>query len=119
MANYSKDQINAIENFQAFLDHVANVMIIKGTAGSGKTTLIKQFSKICKEQGWRFIPLGVWGRSSSAITQITGLPAITVAKYITVNKRIESGEVLKSNGDPYEDFNDWFRALHLLSLIHI
>ena len=95
MANYSKDQINAIENFQAFLDHVANVMIIKGTAGSGKTTLIKQFSKICKEQGWRFIPLGVWGRSSSAITQITGLPAVTVAKYINVNKRIESGEEIK------------------------
>ena len=113
MANYSKDQINAIENFQAFLDHVANVMIIKGTAGSGKTTLIKQFSKICKEQGWRFIPLGVWGRSSSAITQITGLPAVTVAKYINVNKRIESGEEVKPNGEPYEDFNDWFRALHL------
>ncbi|MDA0754317.1 MAG: ATP-dependent helicase [Candidatus Marinimicrobia bacterium] len=113
MANYSNDQIKALESFQTFLDHDANIMIIKGTAGSGKTTLIKQFSKICKENGWRFIPLGVWGRSSSAITQITGLPAVTVAKYIFVNKRIENGELVKSNGEPYEDFNDWFKGLHL------
>ena len=111
--NYSDDQIKAIENFEAFLDNISNVMIIKGTAGSGKTTLIKQFSKVCKQNGWRFIPLGVWGRSSSAITQITGLPAITVKKYISVNKRIENGEIEKSNGELYEDFNEWFRDLHL------
>jgi energy-coupling factor transporter ATP-binding protein EcfA2 len=108
--DYSEDQKNAIKNFQAFLEHVSNVMIIKGTAGSGKTTLIKQFSKVCKENGWRFVPLGVWGRSSSSITQITGLPAITVAKYIAVNKRIDEGD---EDYEQYDSFFDWFKELHL------
>lgn len=100
---HSEDQIQAIENFIEFLKDESQVLIISGSAGTGKTSLIKDYAKASKQNNWNYIPLGVWGRSSSAVTQITGIPAITVAKYIKVNKEIIENKIEEKN------FHEWYK----------
>ena len=100
---HSEDQITAINTFIEFLKDDSQVLIISGSAGTGKTSLIKDYAKASKQNNWNYIPLGVWGRSSSAVTQITGIPAITVAKYIKINKEIMEGSI------DDENFNSWYK----------
>ena len=100
---HSEDQITAINKFIEFLKDDSQVLIISGSAGTGKTSLIKDYAKASKQNNWNYIPLGVWGRSSSAVTQITGIPAITVAKYIKINKEIMEGSI------DDENFNSWYK----------
>lgn len=104
MKKISEDQKVAIEEFKNFVKSESQVLIISGSAGTGKTSLIKDFAKISKQENWNCIPLGVWGRSSSAIQQITKIPALTVKKYIDVNDELEAG-------DKYEEktFIEWYK----------
>ena len=100
---HSKDQISAIETFIDFLNNDSQALIITGSAGTGKTSLIKDYAKASKQSNWNYIPLGVWGRSSSAVTQITGIPAITVAKYIKINKEILDNKIDENS------FTEWYK----------
>ena len=108
MLTPSDDQNKAVEAFETFINNDSQVLIITGTAGSGKTSLIKPFAKVAKLNGWRFTPLGVWSRSSAAITQVTGLIAIHIAQYLRVNEAIlEYGEEYE-----FESFHKYFTSLH-------
>ena len=105
MGSHSEDQEFAIEEFGNFLDSDSQVLIISGSAGTGKTSLIKDFAKISKQSNWNCIPLGVWGRSSSAITQLTKMPSLTVKKYLSVNTEIDQ----ESGKYEEESFIDWYK----------
>ena len=100
---HSDDQKFAIDQFGEFIESSSQVLIISGSAGTGKTSLIKDFAKISKQKNWNCIPLGVWGRSSSAITQLTNIPSLTVRKYIQINEDIENGKYEE------ETFIEWYK----------
>ena len=84
----SADQLEALDDFKRYLESDANYMVVSGAAGTGKTTLIQELQTAANDNSWKCIPLGVWGRSSSAIVQITGIPSVTVAKYNRVHQDI-------------------------------
>ena len=89
MANkLSSDQVNVLNDFKRYLEDASNYMVVSGAAGTGKTTLIQELQTAAYDNSWKCIPLGVWGRSSSAIVQITGIPAVTVSKYNRVHSDI-------------------------------
>ena len=93
----SKDQIDVIEDFKWFLqNNNKDILIIRGGAGVGKTTLIQEFAKEAKnpelETDWTVIPLGNWARSTATIQQITNIPAITIKEFIK-----ETGQARKNN----------------------
>ena len=93
----SKDQIDVIEDFKWFLqNNNKDILIIRGGAGVGKTTLIQEFAKEAKnpelETDWTVIPLGNWARSTATIQQITNIPAITINEFIK-----ETGQARKNN----------------------
>lgn len=103
--NYSSDQLNVFEDFKRFLFSDKNYMVVSGAAGTGKTTLIETLQSISLNNNWNCIPLGVWGRSSSSITQISGIPSITILKYNRVFQDIENKVIdEKSFSEWYENF---------------
>ena len=110
---HSDDQKFAIDQFGEFIESSSQVLIISGSAGTGKTSLIKDFAKISKQKNWNCIPLGVWGRSSSAITQLTNIPSLTVRKYIQINEDIENGKYEE------ETFIEWYKKHYKKSSILI
>ena len=77
-------------------------MIIRGKAGTGKTTLIRDIQDRALDKDWKTIPLGVWGRSVASVIQLTGIPSLTIKKYIGINA--------KCKGFDYEwdSFEDWY-----------
>lgn len=101
----SADQLEALDDFKRYLESDANYMVISGAAGTGKTTLIQELQTAANDNSWKCIPLGVWGRSSSAIVQITGIPSVTVAKYNRVHQDIARNTISqKSFEEWYENF---------------
>ena len=58
------DQDDALNHVKLFLDSTKNLMIIRGKAGTGKTTLIRDIQDVALDMEWKSIPLGVWGKVS-------------------------------------------------------
>ena len=106
MANkLSLDQVNVLNDFKRYLEDASNYMVVSGAAGTGKTTLIQELQTAAYDNSWKCIPLGVWGRSSSAIVQITGIPAVTVSKYNRVHSDILNQKIsAKTFSEWYENF---------------
>ena len=106
MANkLSSDQVNVLNDFKRYLEDASNYMVVSGAAGTGKTTLIQELQTAAYDNSWKCIPLGVWGRSSSAIVQITGIPAVTVYKYNRVHSDILNQKIsAKTFSEWYENF---------------
>lgn len=100
MLNNTQDQIEALEEVKSFLQSDKNLMLIRGKAGTGKTTLVRDIQDVAFDNEWKTIPLGVWGRSVASIIQLTGIPAMTVKKYIRINEEINDSE--------YKDFDDYY-----------
>ena len=89
----SPDQVNVLKDFKRYLVDPSNYMVVSGAAGTGKTTLIQELQTAAYDNSWKCIPLGVWGRSSSAIVQITGIPAVTISKYNKSNSCIRRSKL--------------------------
>ena len=51
---HSEDQITAINTFIEFLKDDSQVLIISGSAGTGKTSLIKDYAKASKQNNWNY-----------------------------------------------------------------
>lgn len=104
----SKDQIEVIEDFKWFLNQDdKDILIVRGGAGVGKTTLIQEFAKEAKspdlKTNWTIIPLGNWARSAATIQQITNIPAVLINEFIkrTDEAQINNTSFLKY----YEELN--------------
>jgi len=96
------DQNDALNHVDLFLESSKNLMIIRGKAGTGKTTLIRDIQDRALDKDWKTISLGVWGRSVASVIQLTGIPSLTIKKYIGINA--------KCKGFDYEwdSFEDWY-----------
>jgi len=100
--NNTNDQNDALNHVGLFLDSSKNVMIIRGKAGTGKTTLVRDIQDKALDKEWKSIPLGVWGRSVASIIQLTGIPSLTIKKYNKINSDCKDLEY------QWSSFEDWY-----------
>ncbi len=92
-------QREALAAFKDFLEGPESVFILKGAAGTGKTTLVKEFLKILRDQKREFGLMAPTGRAAFIIGQRTGCEASTIHKGIYL-----LGEVKSADGE--EDVED-------------
>ncbi len=108
-------QKRAYENFTNFLgDKDARVFILKGYAGTGKTTLIKKFVEDMDRQDVNFHLLASTGRAAKILSNTTKNVARTIHseiyRFSKINQDIESvvqkkeKNIVDSNGQLYLDF---------------
>ena len=96
------DQDDALNHVKLFLDSTKNLMIIRGKAGTGKTTLIRDIQDVALDMEWKSIPLGVWGRSVASVIQLTGIPSLTIKKYIGIYQQCKDIDY------EWDSFEDWY-----------
>ncbi len=109
--NLSQDQETALTKLQAFLNSSLQVFMLKGYAGSGKTTILKgliQYLQFNKKSFFVFAPTG---RAAKILRDKTG-HGITVHRGIYNFKLLES--VNRDSEDEAEhSFHYYFPIIHL------
>lgn len=100
MITLTKGQQNGIQNFQNFLENDFKVFILKGYAGTGKTTLISEFIKILEEKKIAYKLLASTGRAAKILSNITNKAVSTIHseiyRFTDFNKDID--EVIRKKG---------------------
>lgn len=79
---YSNDQKTALEAFTEYLDSEEQIFVVKGSAGSGKTTLVKAFAKILRDDSVPVRLMAPTGRAAMILAEKTGCEASTIHKAI-------------------------------------
>ncbi|MDE6562343.1 MAG: AAA family ATPase [Muribaculaceae bacterium] len=102
---YTESQQSAITAFKEFLEGYEQVFILKGAAGTGKTTLVTEFLKILEEKKREYGLMAPTGRAAYIIGSKTGKPAFTI------HRSIYGLSKLKSTSQNKEDEDDG--GLHL------
>lgn len=101
----TRSQLSAIAAFKEFLEGDEQVFMLKGAAGTGKTTLVTEFLKILDEQKREYGLMAPTGRAAYIIGSKTGKPAFTI------HRSIYGLSKLKSTSQNKEDEDD--SGLHL------
>ena len=78
----SPDQENALRKVEAFLNNPAQVFMLKGYAGSGKTTILKGIVEYLDSVEKDFALMAPTGRAAKVIREKTGQEAFTIHKSI-------------------------------------
>jgi len=87
-ATYSQEK--AFERLASFLSENQSdrLFILRGYAGTGKTTLINTLNKVLLEIGMKTVQLAPTGRAAKVISQYTSRPAYTIHKKIFFPKSV-------------------------------
>ncbi|MFZ4377096.1 MAG: ATP-dependent DNA helicase [Saprospiraceae bacterium] len=80
--NLSKGQETALTKLEAFLDSTVPVFMLKGYAGSGKTTILKGLVDYLSDIEKDFVLMAPTGRAAKVIREKTGQEAFTIHKSI-------------------------------------
>lgn len=80
--NLTKDQLNALDKLQTFLEGDERVFILQGYAGSGKTTLLKGVVEFLQSLEKNYQLMAPTGRAAKVINQKTGFESTTIHKGI-------------------------------------
>ena len=80
--NLSTDQETALTKLQAFIDSPVQVFMLKGYAGSGKTTILKGLVEYLDATDKDFALMAPTGRAAKVIREKTGQEAFTIHKSI-------------------------------------
>lgn len=91
----TSDQQNVVDKFERFLQSDSRIFIIKGSAGTGKTTLLEYLVGLTTKQKRATFLMAPTGRASQVISEKLNLPSNTI------HKRIYNLEQDK------EEFNDF------------
>ena len=93
------EQEQAIETFSMFmtdrLEHA--VMVMRGCAGTGKTTLAAAIVKAMASLGQKMVLLAPTGRAAKVFSLYAGHPAYTIHRRIYRQKSLEGGFDLNFN----------------------
>lgn len=103
--SFTPSQQSAILAFKSFLEAEEQVFMLKGAAGTGKTTLVVEFLKILEGQKRDFGLMSPTGRAAYIIGSKTQRPAFTI------HRSIYGLSKLKSTSQNKEDEDDG--GLHL------
>lgn len=80
--NLSLDQETSLTKLETFLTNPVQVFMLKGYAGSGKTTILKGLVDYLNAVGKNFMLMAPTGRAAKVIREKTGLEAFTIHKSI-------------------------------------
>jgi exodeoxyribonuclease V len=77
-------QFQLLEGLAAFIasDDIDAIMLIKGYAGTGKTTVINALTQTLKEMKFRVVLMAPTGRAAKVMAGYTSAPAFTIHKKI-------------------------------------
>lgn len=95
------DQQDLIDRMQRFLDWNEHrpAFIVRGYAGTGKTTSVGALVKTLPKFGWKSVLLAPTGRAAKVLSSFSGKPAFTIHKKIYQVKRGSGGEMRFSRAD--------------------
>lgn len=102
----SSAQQQALSGFEKFLDSDYPVFMLRGSAGTGKTTLLSEFVRIVQNQNRVCKLLAPTGRAALILSKKTGQPAATIHRTIyslgELPQKIDDTwcYLLKENRDP-------------------
>jgi energy-coupling factor transporter ATP-binding protein EcfA2 len=94
----SNDQRTALEKIKVFLDSDTQVFMLKGYAGSGKTTILKGLVEYLKAEKKNFALMAPTGRAAKVIREKTGQEAFTIHKSIYSYDELEEVQVTDEEG---------------------
>ena len=80
--NLSPGQETALTKLEAFLDSPVQVFMLKGYAGSGKTTILKGLVEYLNSLEKDFALMAPTGRAAKVIRERTGQDAYTIHKSV-------------------------------------
>ena len=75
-------QNSAFDQFQEFINSEDRIFILKGSAGTGKTTLLKALVESLADKEWKCFLMAPTGRASYILGEKTGYPAATIHRTI-------------------------------------
>lgn len=90
MLQLTSSQLNAVAAFKAFLDGPAQVFVLRGAAGTGKTTLVAEFLRYLAALNRESVLMAPTGRAAYIIAQKTRHAASTIHRAIYSLKVIKS-----------------------------
>lgn len=101
------DQQSTLSTIQSFIhDPEKHIFILKGAAGSGKTTLIRELISLLKERNLKFQVMAPTGRGAKILRDKTG-SGITIHRGIYNFDRLESKEV-ENTDESKKSFHYYF-----------
>lgn len=89
---YTRQQKEALSAIETFLRSDKSVFILKGYAGTGKTTLLNPVISMAEELGKTCTLMAPTGRAAKVLSEKTGRPATTIHKAIYELSNIEAIE---------------------------
>lgn len=93
--NLTSSQLAALQAFENFLDGPEQVFILRGAAGTGKTTLLKEFIKTLQKRNREFGLLAPTGRAAQILSEKTGVGASTIHRYIYAMDKLRANNTTK------------------------
>lgn len=95
--NFTKDQENAASKIEEFLASKNDVFILKGYAGSGKTTLIKAVTEYVMLQSKTCQLMAPTGRAAKVLNSKTTLPTTTIHRGIYCYDKLYEKEITQDD----------------------
>ncbi len=100
---YTKSQSKALQKLVGFLHSHKRILILNGYAGTGKTTLVKDFVAEFKKRNLPFVLLASTGRAAKILNRFSGQKAVTIHsqiyKFDDLNENIGTVATLVENED--------------------
>ena len=94
----TQDQQKATALFEEFIDSDKKVFILKGYAGTGKTTLLKGYAKFLSGKSRLGRIVAPTGRAARVIESITGFESSTIHRLIYNMKKLKTEEIIGEDG---------------------
>ncbi len=94
-----QSQQSAVAAFRKFLEDGEQVFMLKGAAGTGKTTLVTEFLKILEERKREYGLMAPTGRAAYILGSKTGKPAFTIHRNIYGLSKLTSTSQNKEDED--------------------
>ncbi|MFH1121907.1 MAG: AAA family ATPase [Bacteroidota bacterium] len=78
----TSDQVNALKLLEGFVNSDESLFLLKGYAGSGKTTVLQGFVEYLESMHKRYILMAPTGRAAKVLSEKTGKNASTIYRAI-------------------------------------
>jgi len=99
----TQQQKEAVEKIERFLSSSAQIFLLKGYAGTGKTTILEGIAKYCQKTNRRPNLMAPTGRAARVITERTGIEGNTIHRTIysweNIEEKGKKEEKEKKHGD--------------------